>query len=266
MANSPPGCKPLDVSRTRPLYAGSARWIAGAMAVLGFAVFLVVLCPYAKTPAGLRAAPPSVRSLAASLPGKPWWLMRAGFMLRFGTPDRDVGSGVYIEEWDLPEGTLRLHSGFGPTFTAKSTGQTMSLLHTANPVGVCLQASFSLRFGPREHYGGTIELRPDSTYIHDGKFFALSGVPRPGFSLLDHPVGKFRLHLGGRVTAETLLETLPDGTVIAHIEFQPEDGSPETAGRIVADHLLRGLRLESVKPGEVFSGIAPWKDYGKKRQ
>lgn len=199
--------------------------------------------PYAEIPTRLKSAPFSVRILAAALPGKPWWLMRLAFMARFGRADRDIGSGVYIEEWDLPEGMLRLSEGRGPLFFEKGSGQLMPLLRTVNPLEACLlNTSCDVRLG-RGYYAGNLKLRPDSTYSRDGQFVAPASVATPRSFLLEHSVGRVEIHYAAGITPGSLLEEIPDGTTVAVMEFLPEDGRAGISVQVISDLREGGLRL-----------------------
>ena len=60
--------------------------------------------------------------------------VRAAIIQRFGNAPRNVGSGVRIEVWQLPEGSLRFHPDVGPTFLDSKTKRQFWLLRTSNSV------------------------------------------------------------------------------------------------------------------------------------
>ena len=165
----------------------------------------------------------------------------------FGPPDRDIGSGLSIVQWDFEEGVLTCHPGTGPVFDHKS-GERTWLIQTHNPLEENLIGSYEMTTRPDARYHGTrfwignLTLRKDRTYVFVDSSQNLdhrAGQENNFFML--HPAGTFRLEFLSGLTAQTLLESVTEQTPIARLRFKARDGHAEKECVIVSYPLGRVL-------------------------
>lgn len=96
--------------------------------------------------------------------------VKAAIVKQLGAPQRDIGSGLHIEQWDLPEGVLTFHPGLGPTFIDSKTKRTVWLMRTRNHIGENLFQSYEMTTVPDpKNYGncfwlGNLKINADMTY------------------------------------------------------------------------------------------------------
>ncbi len=85
---------------------------------------------------------------------------------RLGPPQRDNGSGVRIEQWDVSGGVLTFHPYTGPTFFNRKAQKFFRLLRTTNPVHANLLQSYEMTTlpDPDDHanalLAGESQIRP----------------------------------------------------------------------------------------------------------
>jgi hypothetical protein len=197
--------------------------------------------------------------LRAEIQGKKPDEVRALIIRRFGPPAREVGSGFQIEEWDVNGGVLVYHPAVGPSFN--KGGDLVWLMHTNNPAGLCLYGQYEMAAKPELPSGlGDLYVTWDSSYTflgsresseyrkaHADDFFTL------------HPTGRVEVRYAPGVTAETRLEDLPDGSLVATLTFVPASGGPSKDYRIIASRTWRKLRLTGeAQPFEAEKG---WVNY-----
>ncbi|MCH7751574.1 MAG: hypothetical protein IH898_05400 [Planctomycetes bacterium] len=185
-----------------------------------------------------------------------------------GEPNRDVGSGFRIWQWDIDGGILTFHQGVGPVFS-DAVGTTTWLIATNNEVESNLHGEFemySLQEQDPKKYGtsywlGNITLSPTGNYEYRD-----SGQHReykkrfPRHFFAGHFTGEFEIVYSGGIKATDALEVIPDETEICKITFQSGDSS-ETFG-IVTSRSGRRLHFES--GGQVFQMNRGWNEYWPK--
>lgn len=89
-------------------------------------------------------APEAIQELSASIQGKRSDEVRAAIIERLGPPQRNIGSGFRIEQWDTSGGVLTLHPATGPTFSETKTKTLFRLLRTSNPAAANILDSYEM--------------------------------------------------------------------------------------------------------------------------
>lgn len=223
-------------------------------------IYAVILWPKSEIPDRLSAVPSKIRTFAAALQGKSPFMREVAFLLRFGRADRDEGSGRWLPVWDLTEGKLRLNP---PSFQDSATGRIFYLLQTAHSAEQSLLDQYGIRTASGGFYLGALELRAGMTYFYDRRPVLLPGSDNPARFLVAHPEGKIRITYSSGLTPHTLLESLPEGVVVANIEFSaPEDESARMTCQVVSSEQMRALilspQLENDASGK-FEARASWR-------
>ncbi len=234
--------------------AGTPRWLrflACLVAMVAGGYFLLDQLLWGASgdgmPGGMVDAPKSMQTLSSAIQGKTNRMIRWAILWRYGRADRDIGSGVPIEQWDLPEGILTMQ-GRGPSFTENSTQRIWHLLKSENPLGRCLLQSYEMRAAPN---GGAwlrqMDLRQDMTYHFKRQEVLVAGSVLPRF-LMDHPKGRIEIIYEPGITAETLLETLPEDAPVARVTFMSSEGAESVSFPLVFSSKHRVLVFDSEKP------------------
>ena len=199
----------------------------------------------------------------------------------FGRPDRDVGSGLSIPQWDLADGLLTYNPACGPTLLRKG-GSSVWLIKTHNALRENLLGSYELTTAPDAHshrtWLGNVFLNPDGTYAFKGGGTDPNQVAGGENFFTDHPAGTFKAEYKAGLTETTLLETLTSQTAVAWLDFTaPNPGydpnraatsSTLDAGYVYKDvgfvYLITadpdGRRMSVSAPGE-FELTKGWEHY-----
>ena len=233
---------------------------------VGLLLFCALLGSRAEAPE-LIAATIVIQAFALGIQGIRPDYVRAACIRRFGFPDRDVGSGVRIDEWDLPEGVLTFTSGGGPTFFDSKSKRLFHLLRTHNPAGSNILSGYEMYTLPDPaHYNlqswlGNVKLC-ESTYR-----FKESGGATPAQRaaqaknfFMRNPAGRVEIRYAAPVTAESLLETLPEGTVVARLVFTAADHKQRATFSITSSEPARCLRFGADQP-LTFSMSTSWHNF-----
>jgi hypothetical protein len=195
----------------------------------------------------------ALQLLAPRLQGKHPDAMRPIIIETFGNADRNVGSGLRIEQWDVAGGVLTFHPLGGPTF--EKEGAITRLIRTTNLAKDCVFGEYSISTLPDpENYGnqyglGGLSISTDGRYRYvDSSQTFLEHVVQPEALFIRHPQGSVTVAYLENVTGETRLEDLPQGTAIAVITLTSADrgsdrGSKE-AYRVIAHPSVMRLSLE----------------------
>jgi hypothetical protein len=202
-------------------------------------------------------APGGIRELASRIQGKKPDEIRTAIIERFGKAQRNVGSGFRIEQWDVPGGVLTFHPATGPSFSDGKTGKILRLLVTKNPVGPNILAGFEMTTiaDPKNHgnrfWIGNVRLGEDSSYRYEkqGEFeFANKHVSQADNFFVLHPEGTVEVRYVAPITADTLLESVPEGATVAHMIFTAADRGKQAAFAIQSSEQNRRLVFTSDKP------------------
>jgi hypothetical protein len=186
-------------------------------------------------------------ALKVEIQGKQPDEVRALIGRRFGPPTHTFGSGFLIEAWDVNGGLLVFHPADGPSF--QNGGKRVWLMRTNNPAGLCLYGKYEMATKPESPSGtiypiGYLYVAWDSSY----KFRVERATSEPwkgpanDFFLL-HPAGRVEVKYAFGVTAETRLEDLPDGSLVATVTFAAASGRSSKDYRIIANRTDRMLRF-----------------------
>jgi len=214
---------------------------------------------------GISEAPAAIQELAASIQGKYPEEVHAAIVARFGAAKRDVGSGVRIEEWQVAGGLLEFHPNVGPTFLDAKTGQRFWLLRTSNPAAANILQSYEMvtLADPANHgsqfWLGNLTFGPESTYrfIDSGANLEHRAAQIDNFFML-HPDGTVEVRYVGSTKADTLLESLAEGSTVARLVFT--SGAHSATFSVTSSARERRLAFKADEPlsFELHTG---WKKY-----
>ena len=145
-----------------------------------------------------------------------------------GEPDRDIGSGLWIPQWDMPGGVLTFHPFTGPIFQDE-TGKVTWLLNTTNELGANIVGNYEMTTVPDlDNYGnsywlGNLELRTDGTYEYTDSNVNLEHRQHQQDNFfIKNPKGTYAIAYLAGLTGMTLLEDLESNTYVATLEFRAE--------------------------------------------
>jgi len=243
---------PRPKNRCRP-----AHWIFRELEDARSLLLVAVLV------AGRLAWGQSFGALEAEIQGKQADDVREVIIRRLGPPDGTFGSGLRIETWNIEGGVLTFNPVSGPFF--EKGGKRVWLMHTANPAGLCLYGHYEMRAKPEASYGmkyylGDLYLARDSSYL-----FAFDPArtedkkSQAGSFFVLYPRGSVEVKYASGVSAETRMEDLPDGSLVATLTFVARPSQRMKLYRVIADHTGRVLRFESgAMPFEMDKG---WVNY-----
>jgi hypothetical protein len=186
----------------------------------------------------LNEAPKTIRDLAKAIQGKNRTQIRDIIILRYG-PSRHIGSGLDIEIWDVSGGDLMLHPLYGPSFAPKER-KPIWLLTTTNKALPNILGSFEMTALP-DHRGmqnwlGLVLLHSERTYrFRDSHAFPGQWTTQTDNFFKLHPSGAFEIEFAPGCTGETLLESLPENTVLCRLIFTSKGGGQTAMYSIVTD-------------------------------
>lgn len=219
----------------------------------------------AQTPPGTEAPEP-IRKLAAGIQGKPSPEVREEIITRYGPAQRDIGSGLRIEQWDLADGMLTFHPIVGPSFKDKA-GKLFWLMRTSNPVGKTILKSYEMTTLPDpDNHGnrfwlGNVKFGADGSYrFEHSDQHAGHRAKQRGNYFIENPTGSVAVRYPEGITADTLLESLPEDTLVARLEFLSADGKNKAAFSIKSSERARTLTFGAETPIS-FAMDASWQNY-----
>ncbi len=176
---------------------------------------------------------------------------------RFGIPDRQSGSGIGYEHWDVAGGELTYTgdlAGYSPRFTRN--GVTIRLVRSTECVRDGVEGNYQMTTLPDPKHSGMM-LWIGNVYIHDGTYhFEESETGEDLSEWPDQSKNFFMRHREGKVSvtyakgigAETLLEDVPDVSRVATLAFTPDDGGARASFFITTHRNSAGLSFGSEKP------------------
>jgi len=218
---------------------------------------------------GVSDAPKGIQELSALIQAKPPAEVRSAIVAHFGPPQRDIGSGMRIEQWDTSDGVLTFNPAHGPTFLDRKADKLFHLLKTTNPVRTNLLQSYEMTTLPEPGSGGSmywlgdLEFGPDMTYrfADSGQSHDHRGGQGANF-FMRHPVGRVAVRYVAPISPETLLEAVPDGATIAHLTFTAGDGKNQATFSIATSERSRRLEFRGANP-LTFAMSTFWNSYWK---
>ena len=158
-----------------------------------------------------------------------------------------------IEKWDIADGALTFYRYFGPSFHDTKSNNKYWLIKTNTRVEENIFAQYAMRASDRR-FIGFLTIDSDSKYN-----FKESGAKSDNF-FARNPVGKVSVTYPGSVKPDTLLASLEENTIIAHLVFTSNDSDYSAAYSITSSKNSR--RLDFVGNGEMpFSMYKFWKDF-----
>jgi len=176
----------------------------------------------------------------------------AAITAQFGPETRDVGSGLYIPQWDVAGGKLTCHQFNGPTFKDRA-GHITWLLQTRNPTQATILRDYEMTTLPDPKYRGLmfvigeLHIAPDMTYrfVDDDSSTSLIGDQSTNY-FIACPTGRIEIEWVPGVGNNSLLETLGDGT-IANLTFHPATGTSSWRCAVFSSSSSRRLELRATK-------------------
>ena len=221
---------------------------------------------HAQAPA-ISDAPKAVQDLAAEIRGKSSDETRAAIIARLGPAKRNVGSGFRIEQWDLPGGVLTFHPGTGPTFAERKTGINFHLIKTRNPAGANIFSGYEMTTvpDPKNHgntfWIGNLKFGRGHGYhfVDSGQNTSFRSAQDQNFFML-HPAGTVEVRYVAPTTADTLLESLAEGTTVAHLVFTSADKKARATFSITSSERSRWLAFGAEKPLPFVMGTG-WENF-----
>jgi hypothetical protein len=200
----------------------------------------------------LRNSPASIQALAKEIRDKSGDEVEAAIVKRFG-PGQDVGSGLRILQWHVGTGVLTLSGGLAG-FQVNG-GRGVWLTVTSNKALPAVTGDgFEMTTSPSpqmKYWLGDLELERGSKYkfIDSREWESLRHREKQTNNFfLKHPDGRFTIQFAPGCSPDTVLERLPDATVLCSVILFPADRSPEAAFDIVAYPSERRLRFSRKKP------------------
>jgi hypothetical protein len=211
----------------------------------------------------LRNAPSSIQSLAKEIRDKSGDEVEAAIVKQFGAAARDVGSGVSIKLWDVGTGVLTYSGGLA-SFSIKR-GKSVWLTATNNKALSTLTANgFEMTTPPSpqmKYWLGDLDLKTGSTYrfIDSGEWESLHHREKQTHNFfLKHPIGRFEIQFASGCSPDTVLERLPDATVLCSLIFVPADGGSQVTFEIVANPSERRLVFSTKTRPPIFFMEKGW--------
>ena len=185
-------------------------------------------------------------ALKAEIQGKQPEEIRA-LIIRLGPPARNIGSGVRTSEWDVEGGVLSFSLSAGPAFDRGPIH--IWLLRTNNPAALSLFGHYGMTTKPEAPYGmcydlGDLSLSWDLRYRYvDSHAFLDHRKRQAGNFFMLHPSGRLQINYASGVTAATRLEDLPDGSLVARLNFLARDGRSSKEIQVLTDRTSRVLEF-----------------------
>ncbi len=188
------------------------------------------------------AIPEVIVKLRAEIRGKKPSEVASIIVQKFGPPNRDVGSGRALLQWDIGHDRLTLDANGGPPFFTSSDGASVRLIDTENTAGDNIISNFGMTTLPDPANHGTrfslgsLSLKADGEYEYAADKFMSREQLRvaPNF-FFDHPRGKYSVAYPVGVTAQSLLENLPDNSSVAVIRFSADPAPGTTHSNAVME-------------------------------
>ena len=205
---------------------------------------LIACCAWSSAGEPHRTQPPDIPApiteLKANIQGKNPDEVLAIIQARFGGETRNIGSGLSIPQWDVAGGVLTFHPFRGPSFSHGTI--TVMLIDTQNKVGRNIPGNYqmsTLLDNYRTRFSiGELVLQTDGSYRFKrvGPWLAYYTKDASNF-FTAHPSGTYTVFYPKPVQESSVMESLPDKSVIATLKFVA-DPADKPAGETQAIDLL----------------------------
>jgi hypothetical protein len=229
--------------------------LAASMAAIGLA--------QSSQPAA-EPLPPQIARLRNEIRGLRPIRVRKLIKSRFGEPTRDLGSGIWIPQWDIAGGKLTFHPLRGPTFTTRS-GAVHWLLKTKNPARQTIRCQYEMatRPDPANHgtrfWIGDVYVDKDLNYrFVDGRSNLRERGDQSRNFLMQNPTGRVEVEWAKGINDDTPLESAGDG-VIAHLVFHAAKDRASFRCRLTSSAAERSLDLAPEQADQSYQFDGGWK-------
>jgi hypothetical protein len=190
----------------------------------------------------LKDCPAEIVQLAIDIRGKNSQEIQDLFIKRYGEPDGDLGSGLSIPFWNRCSGRLVNHPCAGPSFNGKS------LIATHNRILETLMTGFEMTTPMKDEMcawiGNIAFNRKRMRYVFtdsDNNEEYREGLKKNFFQ--KHPTGTIEIVYLKGLNANSLLEAIPDQTVVCNITFTSKDRKTKITYPIISSRKARYLRF-----------------------
>ncbi len=236
--------------------------------VLAIGIALVPPAGTARAQApSIADAPKPIQELSSVVQGKRPDDIRTDILKRFGPAQRVTGSGYRIEHWDIADGVLTFHPATGPIFVAQQTNKIFRLLRTKNLAKANVLQSYEMTTLPdannhsTRYWLGNVEFGRGKTYrFVDSGQHANHRAEQTKNYFIQHPTGTVEVKYKAPVNADTILESLPEATVVAYLVFTPAANGEPATFYITSSERARRLTFGAHKPLP-FEMDAWWKSF-----
>lgn len=185
-----------------------------------------------------------------------------------GDPDRDIGSGLYVPQWELSDGTVvTFHPIEGPSFKDQDNN-TAWLLETENKAHKNILGEYDVYTGADYRYAGiyligSLNLDSDGTYEfveHDVTIVPLELMDKQKDNFfMNNPNGSYTLDYQDGFTGDTLLEEVEDHSTLVQVDFVANDSQETEVFLIRVNKVQRNLYFHStVSEIELFRVEKRW--------
>ena len=204
-----------------------------------------------------------IDKFAATLQGKSPEQIRDLIEKKYGSPDRNIGSGLVIDQWDIAGGTLTFHPLAGPSFD--NGKKVVRLMETTNLLKDCLFGSYEMYTLPdpnihgNQFWIGNVSMTDSKYEFTDSNSNLDHRSGQKSNYFINHPSGTVRVNYSQNINSDTKLEDLADNHLVATIEFSSTDGVSHSKFDILVNSTDMRLVFESNKiPFEMNKG---WSSY-----
>ncbi len=146
----------------------------------------------------------------------------------YGKANRFLGSGISIAQWDIDGGYVYSHPFFGVSYSKKdydiSDSDAVYFINTENKVeeniiGTYRMTSLKNRVKPAQYWYGYLELEEDGKYFFKDEIWEKEQIKQRNNFFHNNPKGTYTIEYLNNIKADSLLEEMEEGTMLARIKF-----------------------------------------------
>ena len=146
----------------------------------------------------------------------------------YGKPNRFLGSGISIAQWDIDGGFLYCHPFFGVSFTKNDDDfddiDAIYFINTENKVeeniiGTYTMVSLESNVKPAQYWYGYLELGKNGKYFFKDEIWEEERTKQRNNFFHNNPKGTYTIEYLNTIKADSILEKMQKGTMLAKIRF-----------------------------------------------